>query len=79
MNWRAQAKHRWPKAAWIDGDGPYASLAHCRELTVRLYPDQASAQRGKDFIDRLGCGGACYGHHEIVKIQRWAATSGSGR
>jgi hypothetical protein len=63
-----KARKRWPKAEWIEGNGRYASLAHCQCLTVCLFETQAEAERAKRAIDSSGCGGRCYKHHEIVDL-----------
>jgi len=67
----ALAKKRWPKAEWIDGEGPWALLAHCRVLTVTLWPDKAAAEKQKAFIDKTACGGFCRGElgHEILLLK----------
>jgi hypothetical protein len=62
----AFAKCAWPRAAWVQGDGPYAVLAHCRVLTVQLHPDPEHAEAAKRTIDETGCGGGCYRAHEVV-------------
>lgn len=58
----------WPRAEWIDGEGAYALLAHCRVLTISLHADEQAAVVSKRQIDRTGCGGRCSGDHEIVQI-----------
>lgn len=67
----------FPRAVWISGEGPYASLAWCRDLTIVLFDNESEALTAKYNIDKSGCGGACTGHHEIVFIwrQRRSATS----
>jgi hypothetical protein len=63
------AKRKWPKAVWISGEGPYASVAYCpRGITVALYETLPEAERAKQMIDDTGCGGLCVGDHEIVKL-----------
>lgn len=64
------AQCRWPLAAWISGNGPLALLAHCRQLTVTLWQDEerTKAEQAKAQIDRLACGGGCYGHHEFCRL-----------
>jgi tRNA-dihydrouridine synthase len=62
---KRQAKRLWPRAAWI---GRYASIAHCRNVTVSLFDDLAEAETAKSVIDETGCGGVCIGNHEIVDL-----------
>ena len=66
--YRTLAGCMFPRAAWITGSGPYATLAWCGTLTVTLHatPEQAAAAR--EFIDSYGCGGQCYDRHEIVYL-----------
>lgn len=74
--WTAVAKCRWPRAVWVVGDGPYASVAHCvarrahdphfgrayaDSQTVMLFPTRPAAEHAVAFIDRLACGGVCTG------------------
>jgi hypothetical protein len=69
----AEARRRWPAAEWIIGDGPHASVAYCDVTTVMLFATPAEAQRAREFIDRLACGGACVRQHEIVNLKRAAS------
>lgn len=62
------AKCLWKRACWIDGNGEYALLAHCRVLTVSLWTNLADAEASKRMIDGSACGGQCYRRHEIIKI-----------
>lgn len=57
-------------ATWVKGEGPYALLAHCNQLTVTLWSTLDEAQSSKDFIDATGCGHACQRRHEIVYLDR---------
>lgn len=59
----------WRRAAWVVGDGPYATLAHCRTLTVMLHATSEDARHAKAFIDKFGCGGMCSGRHEIIELR----------
>ena len=63
----------WPKAEWIAGDGPYASVAYCRVLTVELHATADAAREALRIIDGHACGGRCYGRHELIRIERGAA------
>lgn len=84
-DFREKADCIWPHAEWIDGNGPYAVLAHCRVLTIQMYRWEDEAVAAKARIDRSACGGMCVRHHELVKLwigattydlQRWAETRG---
>lgn len=67
--WQKEAKRRWgKKAVWIQGDGQFALLAWCRQLTVTLWATTAKAEENKKFIDELACGGGCTGNHEIIDL-----------
>jgi hypothetical protein len=70
LKWSSLARRRWPSAWQIDGDGPYAVLAHCRVLTVELFDalEQAAARRA--ILDDHQCGGRCCGDHEIVDLRQ---------
>jgi len=66
---REKAQRRWgKKAVWIQGDGQYALVAHCRALTVTLWPTMAEAHKQKEFIDKMACGGYCTTNHEIIDL-----------
>lgn len=60
----------WPRAVWIIGAGPFALLAHCRELSISLHRTRAHAEHDKALIDKTGCCGMCHGKHEIIEIIR---------
>jgi len=74
------ARRRWPNAAWIIGEGPYASVSSCHHypdhewdepcscVTVMLFEDHAEAAEAKAFIDKLACGGCCTRDHKIVNL-----------
>lgn len=66
--YKRRARARWPKAEWIVGTGRYASVAHCRVLTVKLHEAREDAVASVDFIDRYGCGGHCSIAHELVDL-----------
>jgi hypothetical protein len=78
-SWKTFARCRWPEAVWIAGNPPvsgpcFALLAHCRALTVTLWPDLAEAQKSKAVIDASACGGHCWGYHVIIRLD-----AGNGR
>jgi len=67
--WQKLARSFWKKeACWIDGDGPWALLAHCRVLSVSLHRTKEGAEKAMASIDHTGCGGACNRMHEIVYL-----------
>lgn len=68
--WRTHAKCVWPKAYWVHGEGPFASVAWCRVLTIQLYESAGEAQQAKEIIDKTGCGGVCHRQHELVELRR---------
>jgi hypothetical protein len=67
-NYRTLARCLWPRAEWIAGDGPYATLARCRVLTVELHTTEDTARKSLARIDGTGCGGRCYGDHELIVL-----------
>ncbi len=68
MTWRQFADCAWPDAEWIMGEGRWASLAHCRGLTVILFDSLDDARAAQDAIDRRACGGGCQRRHEVVEL-----------
>ena len=62
--WRAAARRRWPRAAWIDGDGPHAVLAWCPPLTISLWATAEEADPA-DFVD----GRAAEAEHAIDLVR----------
>lgn len=68
--YRTWARCLWPHAHWIIGDGPFATVSRCRYrvLTVQLHRSEQDARVALGFIDGSGCGGACQGRHDLVKI-----------
>ncbi len=63
------AKCIWPRAAWILGDGKFATVAYCRVTTVALHADLNSAQSAMSLIDSTGCGGMCSRRHKMVQLE----------
>ena len=55
-------------AAMKDADDA-ALLAHCRVLTVTLWPTLEAAQVCKKRIDETACGGRCVRDHEIIDLE----------
>ena len=65
----AVARRKWgPRALWVEGQGRYATLAHCGGLTVELHRTQAEAQQALDVINATGCGHRCSRNHELVVL-----------
>lgn len=62
------AECRWPEAAWVVGDGPFALLAHCDMLSISLHDTRAAAEAALARLDELRCCRACDGRHEIVVL-----------
>ncbi|MGD8214044.1 hypothetical protein [Aestuariimicrobium sp. Y1814] len=78
---RCSSKHRTfnklvrcmiPTAAWVMGEGHYATIAWCKVPTVTLHQHAADAQQARSQIDSIGCGGRCRGHHDVVLLVREA-------
>lgn len=78
-SYAAMAKCIWKKAAWVKGDGKYASVSYCTknrsgwmwaEATVMLFTSLGEAETAKDWIDHGGCGGACTRRHELIELER---------
>jgi len=66
--WRKMAQKLWPFAEWITGNGHWALLAHCKVLTITLWPTYEEAEIRKIQIDKFACGGHCYGFHELFDL-----------
>lgn len=65
---RTLATCMFPRALWIMGDGPYALLAWCGQLTVTLHPTRERAEAAQHLLDKTGCGGRCTNRHEVVAL-----------
>jgi len=64
-----RARKRWPRAIWIDGDGPFACASFCRPgVTVTLWQTRADAEIVQRGIDETGCGGGCCNAHKIIDL-----------
>ena len=68
MTYNAKARKRWRNAVWISGEGKWATLAHCNDLTVQLHETKSEAIKAKRIIDNCGCGGFCNMDHSIVDM-----------
>lgn len=59
----------WRRAVWVDGEGPYATVAYCGQQTsVMLHRTLAAARAALDLISPLGCGSRCAGDHDLVEL-----------
>lgn len=76
QSYRTLARCIWPRAVWVTGQGPYATLAHCRHLSVMLHATLAEAEQSMATIRATGCGGACDGKHELVQLVSPAEATG---
>jgi hypothetical protein len=56
------------EAIWTHGEGEYATLAYCRELTIMRHATLDRAIESKRMIDGGGCGGGCMRMHVIIRI-----------
>ena len=69
-NYVARARRKWPRAIWIVGDGPYASVSRCPPgETVMLFPTMAEAETLKNFIDSTRCCESCRLDHLTVELK----------
>lgn len=68
-SYRTVAKCLWPRAHWIAGSGPYATVAYCRALTVELWPDRDAAELAMRTMAVTGCGGACGKRHDLIRLR----------
>ncbi len=66
---KTMAKCIWRRAEWIEGTGPYATVAYCRNTTVQLHSSEKQARTALDFINRVGCGGFCEKRHDVVRLE----------
>ncbi|WP_280298760.1 hypothetical protein [Nocardia neocaledoniensis] len=57
------------RAAWVQGEGPYALIAWCGVPTVMLHPTLEAAEWSEEMIDRYACGSKCNGRHIIVRVK----------
>ena len=61
--------HLGRRAAWIDGMGRFAVVAHCSVLTVTLWSELEDAQRALSNLDTtIGCGSVCHRDHELIRL-----------
>lgn len=74
--YKAFAKCVWPKAAWISGEGPYATVTRCPHsvnlrgvITVMLHKSVEVAQHALREVNNTGCGGQCIKKHELIELR----------
>lgn len=60
----------WPRAAWVLGNGPFATVSRCKATTVQLHTTEQAARGALVTIDSTGCGSLCCGPvgHELVHL-----------
>lgn len=58
-----------PRAAWVHGEGEYASIAWCDEPTVLLFATLAEAEQARAWIDQYACGSRCVHRHDVVRVE----------
>lgn len=68
--WNALARCRFPRFAWVAGDGPWASISTCGAGTARLHLTRADALAAKRLIDETRCGHRCRGAHTVLDLSR---------
>lgn len=71
----------WKSAEWVREFDPgtelrYAMVSNCRksyrtgnQRTVSLWASREHAEAQREWIDRTGCGGGCYGAHEVIRLE----------
>lgn len=74
-NFRALARCIWPRAAWIAGNGPFATVSRCPHgpsqrsmVTAVLHTTVEAARDSLAAIDGGGCGGQCTRQHKLVEL-----------
>ncbi len=71
--WERKVRRIFPRSVWVDGDGPFALLCPCRDLSITLWPTEAKADEAMERVNATGCGGGCSletreDHHLIVNL-----------
>jgi hypothetical protein len=73
--YQAMAKCLWPRAVWVEGEGPYATVSYCQSpsyrgnsTSVMLHKTEAAAGKAMAAIDRFGCGGGCTENHRLLEL-----------
>ena len=73
--YQSLAECRWPEAAFVTGDGPWALVARCDMVSVALYATRDEARRRRKRLDTVGCGRGCEGQHDVVEVAQAEASS----
>jgi len=60
---------KWPNNCWISGEGQYALVAFCRDISISLHSTLLEAMENKESIDKYACGGACHKAHTIYNLE----------
>lgn len=53
---------------WVAGDGNFALIAWCSVPTITLHPTLSEADEALLNLNKIVCGHACTGRHEVVYI-----------
>lgn len=75
----AEARCLFRYAAWVSGEGRWATLAGCGVLTIILHNSEDQARLALGFIDAYGCGHRCpvgkpWQRHRLVFLGPKATT-----
>ena len=73
--YQSLAECRWPEAAFVTGDGPWALIAKCDMVSVALYESREEARRRRKRLDTVGCGRTCDGLHDVVDLAQAEAST----
>lgn len=65
--YEVMAKCLWPRAVWVTGDGKYALVAYCGQVSVTLWGTHPKALSEMEGL-RL-CGHACTGNHRVIDME----------
>ncbi len=68
--WKQIAKKVWPWALWIDGDGPFASVAPCGGVTVILYHTRERAEAANSSFCGSRCSSPPHTRHYVKELWR---------
>lgn len=65
---RSLARCVWPKAQWVLGDGPYATVRGCEGLTVLLHPTLEDARHAFGKIHTFPSRGGCDSRKHLLAV-----------
>ena len=72
------AKCLWPRAVWVNGEGPYATVAYCNGNTsIQLHEALEEARASMAQIDATGCGSRCGRRHKLLRLELSSASTPS--